>query len=243
MNKLFLLGLVAVSVNAFAQMDPNASATSKAYAAYRVYDTTPPYGLAKVKTLIKTAKHKDIAEGDTYLVALTDSQFNSLSFEEKYTYVMIHPEQFQQNCDGPFLKNGEEKMVFPYLPSSSTEMGLSDRETQFLKNNKSKVVELMKEEIGRVQHVGLNIKQAVLDLDAYSLIPSLVSAFERNKKDLDILTVLVNLMKDGHYKPFEASETYTKLFGPNASYDSYIVGNAANQKLTTDRAMAFYKSM
>jgi hypothetical protein len=243
MHKLFWLALAVVSANAsYAQTDGSATGASKAYAQYRVYETTPPYGLSKVKALIKTAKKKDVAQGDTYVIALSDQQFNSLLFDDKYTYVMIHPEQYMQNCNGAFLRQGEEHMVFSFLPNSADDMGWSDRQTAFLKNNKSKVEELMKEEIGRVQHVGLNIKQAIVELDSYSLIPSLVSAFNRNPKDLDILTVLIILMKDGHYKPFEASETFTKLCGPNAQYDSYIVGNEANQKLTTQRALAFYKS-
>jgi len=243
MNKLFLLALAVVSANAsYAQVDGTASGTSKAYAQYRVYETTPPYGLAKVKALIKTAKKKDVAQGDTYVIALTDQQFNYLSLEDKYTYVMIHPEQYMQNCNGAFLRQGEEHMVFSFLPTSADDMGWSDRQTAFLKDNKSKVEALMKDEINRIQHVGLNIKQAVLQLDAYSLIPSLVKAFNRNPKDMDILTVLLVLMKDGNYQPFKASETYTKLFGPNAQYDSYIVGNAANKELTTQRALAFYKS-
>jgi hypothetical protein len=243
MNKLFWLAFGVVFVSAsYAQTDANASAASKAYAQYRVYETTPPYGLTKVKALIKTTKQVDMEGGNSYLVALSDRQFNSLALDEKYTYVMTHPEQFMQNCDGAFLKAGEEHMVFAFLPDSADEMGWSDRQTNFLKGNKSRVEALLKAEIGRIQHVGLNIKQAVVELDAYALIPSLVQAFQRNPKDLDILTVLLILMKDGHYKPFEASETNTKLFGPDAKYDNYIVGNDANQKLTIQRAMAFYKS-
>ena len=89
---------------------------------------------------------------------------------------------------------------------------------------------------------GLNLKQAIVQIDAYELIPDLVSVYNSAHKDQDILSVFCILMNDGRFKPFMVSQTYAKLYGDQSSYKSFMVANTANQQLTIGRAMAYYKS-
>src|SRR6185503_2280886 len=64
----------------------------------RLKFTTPPYGLAKVKGLIKGIKFVE-SEGDLGYRKLDDKKYKNLSLREKFTYNMIHAESYSQNCD------------------------------------------------------------------------------------------------------------------------------------------------
>ncbi|RYD39252.1 MAG: hypothetical protein EOP83_37080 [Verrucomicrobiaceae bacterium] len=88
----------------------------------------------------------------------------------------------------------------------------------------------------------MNQKQIITEYHLNELIPDLVKLYRRDRKDHDILSVLMILMKDGKYEPFVKSQTYDKLYSEKANYKSYIVANRANGDLTIDRAMTFYRS-
>lgn len=240
MNKLSLsLFVIALAGLCVAQDDnPHVSAASVRYHQYRLEITKPSYGLRKVEALIKAIKP---ADDDSE--PLENKKYDSLPFDEKFTFTMIHGEAMDQNCDPMPGIVGEEHLIFGQLPGNfDYTMAWSERQEAFLKNNRSKVVALIRATMKNHAHVGLNLKHAIVEIDAYEMIPDIIRAFEKNKKDLDLLTVLFLLMKDGKYQPFLESQTYKKCYGPNADYKSSVVGNEANQKLTIDRAEAFYKS-
>lgn len=246
MNRLCLL--TALSAIVFAgspatatQMgDPKGlTKASRAYREYRLETTVPPYGLAKVEALIKKIK-ADTADDE----ALPLKIFNKLSVAEKFTYTMIHGEKNSQNCDGmPGILN-EEKKIFAYVPDGFDDsLVWSDRQTEFMRSHRSKVVSLLRKTIKARSRVGLNLKQAIIEIDAYELIPDIITVYKRDHKDQDILTTCMVLMKDGKYKPFLASASYRKLYtDKDASQKTFIEANPANQKLTIARAMAYYKS-
>lgn len=240
MKKLFVLVVVACSVmGAFAQLnDPKGySKASRAYRDYRITATAPPYGLAKVRNLIKRTKEDE--DGN---VVISSKAFNALSTKEKFTYCMIHGEVFSQNCNGMPGVLDEEKKIFSHPASSFSEEDWSKRQEAWVKSHRRDVIALLRATIRARHRVGVNLKKAILDLDAYDLIPDLVAAYRPSNKDQDILSTLCVLMKDGSYPPFLKSATYRKLYGKDSSYQSFIMANAANQKLTIDRAMAFYRS-
>ncbi len=60
-------------------------------------------------------------------------------------------------------------------------------------------------------------------------------------KDLDILTVLINLMYDAKYPPFVSSPSYAKLYGPGSIY-GFLQYNKANEELIIKRAMDLFNS-
>src|SRR5689334_4808610 len=56
----------------------------------------PPYGLDRVKALIAKMESKST---DNFVATRLDAKvYDSLSFNEKFTYHMIHPESYSQNC-------------------------------------------------------------------------------------------------------------------------------------------------
>jgi hypothetical protein len=72
------------------------------------------------------------------------------------------------------------------------------------------------------------------------MIPFLIKTYNIDKKDHDILTVLMLLMKENQYKPFLASQSFRKLYGEEASYQAHLELNKANEELILKRAMDFY---
>src|SRR6185369_10495733 len=135
-----LFFLLAFKLTAFAQVDTTsmhedtafinaykeASPESQAYNEYRLYTATPPYGLQKIYGLIKKIKADE--DGNEALAAKT---YNSLSFREKITYNMIHPEEYSQNCDAMPPIQDEQKKIFAQLPDAFGEIDWSDRQRKF----------------------------------------------------------------------------------------------------------------
>ncbi|HTQ10042.1 MAG TPA: hypothetical protein VMI31_08235 [Fimbriimonadaceae bacterium] len=204
----------------------------------RLAFTYPPYGLAKVKGLI--ARLKDDKEGDERLPAKT---FDALPFDEKFTYVMIHAEDFSQNCAGMPEIAGENKKIFGHTPGAfeADERTWSERETGFLNHNRAKVIRLLRDSM-RSGHVGINVKGAIEETKAYELIPDLIAAHERDPDDHDLLTVMMLLMDDAKYKPFMATTVAKKLYGDNSNYQGAIEDTPAHEKLIVTLAGMFAKS-
>lgn len=229
----------ALAVFSVAQEGPvQVSAATKKYREYRLRVSEPRYGLAKVKGLIKRLKSD--AEGNAPMSA---AEFGRLSTKEKFTYCMLHGEDASQNCDGMPWVVDEEKKVFAYPPGLfGFDEVWSDKQWAFIRNHRTDVIRMVRETMRDQGYVGTNFKWTIARLDANELIPDLIKIYERERRDQDILTVLMMLMKDGKYQPFLSSATYRKVYGPDANYQAFIVANEANQKLMIQRAMAFYRS-
>lgn len=215
-----------------------ASPASKAYHEYRLKTTVPPYGLAKVKALIKGIQQDE----DTHL-KLNAKAYNTLSLREKFTYHMIHAESYSQNCDVFPPVQEEQTKIMAYLPDAFDEYSWSERQRKFMQDNKDSVMAIMKESIQRSGRIGVNYKEAIVEMNALEMIPFLIDFYKKDRKDHDILTVLLLLMKGVKYEPFVKSTSYTKLYGENSSYTSCLQLNAANEELIFKRAMDLYNAM
>ena len=76
------------------------------------------------------------------------------------------------------------------------------------------------------------------------MIPFLISTYNVNKKDHDILTVLMLLMLNNEYKEFMNSLSYKKLYGDKAgSYNAFLNFNVPNEELIIKRATDFYNGL
>lgn len=236
-NPLLLASLaLAVSVPGLTRADASAD---RAYHQYRQEATEPTYHLAKIKKLIRKY---NLQHGDK--LVMPDAQYNSLTNQEKFTYAMIHGEDEDQNCDAmPSITNEQSKIFAHPLGAFNDAQAWNDRQRDFLHKHRGTAIALLRSTIKSRQRVGVNLKAAILELDAYELIPDMLSIYKRDRKDGDILTICMLLMKDGGFKPFVASVTYKKLYGDeNTSYKAYINGNRANQDLEISRAMAYFRS-
>jgi hypothetical protein len=213
-----------------------ASPESQAYHQYRIKTTTPPYGLEKIKALLASTK-----AGDDDDLALASKEYTALSFRQRFTYTMIHAESFSQNCDAVPPVQDEHKKISGFLPDAFEEYSWSQRQQDFLIGNRDSVMALIKESATRSKRIGLNYKQAVLEINGWELIPFMVEVYNRDHKDLDILTLFMLMMKENKYAPFLASPSFTKLYGIKSNSQSFIQFNKANEDLIIKRALDFYK--
>lgn len=239
-KQLFLVLSLAISGFVFGQdietMHPTKA--SREYRKYRETISIPTYSLTKVQSIIKKIK---VDQDDNH--RLSEKEYAALTLEQKFTFTMIHGEDATQNCDAPMGIVDEEKKIFSYIPSAfGDEITWSDRQRDFLVKNRSKVIPLVRATLKLRKRAGVNLKNAILEMNAVELIPDLITVYKYKNKDHDILTVLMLLMKEGKYGEFEKSTSFTKLYGEDANYKAYLQANSANQKLIMDRAMAFYKS-
>lgn len=236
-----ILVLVTAANICFAQeadVYPEPSKETVAYLEYREKVTRPPYGLEKVLALIK--KIESTEETD----ALKQKDYLSLSLREKFTYHMIHGESYSQNCDANPPVPESEKKIFAQLPDAFGEYSWSERQLNFLNANRDSVVALMTESIGRSNRVGVNYKKAIIEINGREMIPLLISTYNKDHKDKDILTLLMILMKNNEYTPFLTSASYKKLFADaETSYRAYLTFNTANEELIISRANNFYHAL
>lgn len=234
---LFVSGFVSK-----AQDDPEykeLSKESKAYHEYRMKSTTPPWGLEKVKQLIKKIKTSEDYEGE-WQEALAPKQFNALSLREKFTYVMIHGESFSQICDAFPPIQEEQTKIMGYLPDVLSEENWSTRQKQFLMANRDSVMSFVQLLTLPKHRMGINLKKALLEVNGLEMIPFIIQEYKANPKDRDLLTVLNLFMLNNKYPPFMTSLSFKKMYSKEYNYNSWIEFNKANEELILKRATDFY---
>lgn len=197
--------------------------------------TDPLYSLSKIKAMIVKIKRD---EDDNR--RLSDRAFNGLTSKEKFSYVLLHGEDFSQNCEPMPQVADEHKKIFRYFPSPfGDEAVWSDRQRAFLDNNPTKVIDMLKETLAKRQRVGTNLKQTVAYVKAKSLIPQIKAIYLKDHKDHDILTLFMLMMDDAKYKPFLSSTIYKTIYSEEASWQATIPFNKANEKTILDLATRF----
>ena len=244
---LLLLFTVCSCFSCMAQEeDQDPSPASQAYHQSRYYETTPPYGLAKVRQLIKDkiVHREGKYEDDAWTDSLPEKFYRSLSVREKFTYNMIYYESYSQGCNASLPVVDEEKRIYAHIPDFQGDGYWSGRQTRFFNDNKDSVIALMTESITRSRKVGLNYKHVIIDVNAVSMIPLLIRTYNLQKKDHDILTILLMFMVNNNYAPFYASVSYKKLYGSGHTYSYTALNyNSANEALIIQRATDFYNGL
>jgi hypothetical protein len=237
MSKFLPILLVTMIAPTLFAQEVHQSATSRKYHEYRIAISEPSYHLEKIRAIAKRIKSD---KEDNY--RLSDKTYNALTFEEKFTYNMIHGEDSSQNCDGTMATVKEETKIFGYFPDafSEGEITWSDRQRAYLKENRTKVISLLRATIKLRQRVGVNLKNAIFEIDGKELIPDLIAVYKIKKKDHDILSLMMLMMKEGKFPEFENSASYSKLYGEHSNYKGFLEANTANQNLIIERAMAFF---
>lgn len=189
----------------------------------------PPYGLEKIERIIAAGSPK--------------GTYSGLSLREKYTYNMLYGETYSQLCSIPTMYGYADKQIFGFLPMLFFERSWSDRQLAFFKDNRDSVIALMVKDIHATKLVGSNYKHVIVNINALSMIPLLISAY-RFQEDHDILTVLALLMKSNNYKPFMRSFDYKKLYaGTEGYYDASLIYNTSNEAFIIQRATDFYNEL
>ncbi|MBC7849046.1 MAG: hypothetical protein H7Y31_04890 [Chitinophagaceae bacterium] len=239
---LSLIVMTASTCSLFAQPDANWKEPvkeSREYHEYRMIETKPPYGLKKLETIIAGLELKDDTQSDG-IAAPTSKVYNALTLREKFTYHMIHAESYSQICDVLPPEQDEHKKIYASLADNMSEYAWSERQLKWFKANKDSVTKLIQECTIKSKRLGLNFKKVIVEINGRQMIPFLISTYNAGKKDGDILTVLLLLMKENNYPPLVQSASYKKLYSDDSQYNSSITYNKANVDLIIKRATDFY---
>lgn len=241
MRHLLILVPLALSATlAVAQpAEVHPSATSITYSKYRKQSTDPIYSLSKIKALIKKIKR----DQDDNMV-MPDKTFAALTPKEKFSYTVLHGEDFSQNCSEMPQFEDEHKKLFAYFPSPfGDEAVWSDRQRAFLDKNHALVVKCLRETIAVRKRIGVNLKQTIVYAKATELVPTVIALYKKDHKDHDILTLLMQIMVDAKYKPFEETAFFKTLYSEDASYQAFVPFNSANEAKILDLAQRYVKSL
>ena len=111
-----------------------------AYYAMREKISIPPFGLKKVQRLVeqRVKSLPDEALVD-YDAGISSVNFDKLSFEEKFTYTMIHPEIYSQACAERMFVFDPQNKIFGHLFFVYNGVFWSERQLHFMKKNKKRV--------------------------------------------------------------------------------------------------------
>src|SRR5690606_39473633 len=129
---------------------------------------------------------------------------------------------YAQNCAIFMPQPDEQKKIFSHLMSWMDENQWSDRQIDFLRENRDSVMSIIKESTLRSGRMGVNYKDAVETINGWEMIPFIIDYYKSNPKDKDALTLLLLLMKKGEYVEFIQSSSYRQLYGSDYNYESYI---------------------
>jgi hypothetical protein len=204
------------------------------------------YDLDSMQALVKKISSVEEPDGDISIEALDEKTYASLSLPQQFTYHFIHPEAYSQNCDGFPLQEDTTHRIYGHLDDNFGEYEWSERQINFLKNNRDTVMQLMKPYIERDNEIYETFKEALVIMNAKEMIPYMIDVYNRKKNDHYILTLLLLLMKNNRYPEFMHSTSYTKLYGKPANdneYGAYLVYNKANEELIIQRATNFYNGL
>lgn len=208
---------------------------------YRRFIIIPPAGSEKMQKLLDDSSLR-FHYGQPR--ALPAEKYAALSLRDKFVYNIATGESFAQNCSMDMDPEHAETLLFAQLPPPFGEYRWSDRQYKFFKSNRDTVIAMIKEYGIMADHLGVNFKHVIVNLNATSLIPFLTSEFRMHSRDHDILTVLMLLMEQNHYSPFLKSPVYETLYGTReSSYRRTIALTRADQELIIRDANEFYHGL
>lgn len=220
---------------------------------FSLQSTAPSFGLQKINALIDSARELKLKKMHTSKrdtpdmifihVSLSEEVYNTLSLREKFTYNMINPESYWQNCSLSFF--GCSKNQIPArLPKMSDLFNWSERQIKFFEGNKDSVMEFIKIDDQMNHRLGLNDKTVINMINAGKLTPLLQKCYLKTR-DCEILTVLMVLMIDNHYSPFIQSDLYKKLYtgSTHQIYRNFIDRYKNNEEYILRLATNFYNGL
>ncbi len=236
---LLFMGIAYYPVSAQAPVMPkDGGSESGNYRLQRFYISEPLYGLQKIKGLIRGFVPIPSApkKVDTKI-------YDLFSLPEKFTYNMIYPESFSQLCSRMLQVEDEQNKLFAYLPDVFGTQAWSKKQRDFFQDNRDSVIKLLKACILSNNRLGLNFKWVIVNINAKSLIPLIISVYNFDKKDHDLLTVLMLLMYENHYSEFLNSRIWKDLYsGADANYKWFIDAGGETGDLVINYATNFYNA-
>ncbi len=200
--------------------------------------TNPGFGLERVQAFIQQYKNSRESYRNK---PVSQGAYDSLSIREKFTYAMIYPERYLQNC-ARFTYFFQRGKLFPRLSFGYNENTLSFRQIQFLKMNRDSVITFLDEIIQQKKSWGINIKQAIIEINGWEFIPAMMTYYRQRPDDTDVLTTFMALMAHDVFSSFTQSEYYNHLYGDPVGYHVTVDADKTTEAFILNTTMAYYTS-
>jgi hypothetical protein len=135
---------------------------------------------------------------------LRSGTLDSLDICSRIGYAVHYPETFYQTCRAP--EEDEVNTIYGVHPASIDDLEISQQQVQAIAKDREGAIECIHACMHNSGPIHHNLKQVILELDAYELIPDVRHAYRNgNSEDPHLLTLLVELMRKGKYVPFTTS--------------------------------------
>jgi hypothetical protein len=176
---------------------------------------------------------------------LTEKEFNQLNIKEHLYYAFCFPEMSTQICAMYMPDKNKDKKIQLFLPFPEDVRVLSERQSNKLKENKDSVVVYLNQCIDNAKTLDTEFKSNLTEVDAYLCIPNLIARYKKaSKKDNELLTTLVMLMRNSDYAPLTESAMIQKAY-ESSTHEGQIPSIPANEeniKKIIGWAEAYYQS-
>lgn len=174
---------------------------------------------------------------------LSDSLFALLTLEEHLIHALNYPEQYRQICSLYPIDSLAQQKIHAYFSNDWGERSLSKRQWKALKENRTAVIELIKDCLKSDIRTDNRLKEVIIELNATECIPELIDRVTRDKQpDTYHLTCLLKLINYNNPALLEGTE-YAKFYaGDYSDRIKSLPKTTERTEKTLILAETFYKS-
>lgn len=159
---------------------------------------------------------------------LSSETFRSLNTRDMFSYCMIAPEFYMQNCGSLGRMRGRQIFGVFYRGDIPLEYW-SKRQLVALHANRDSVVKYIVQMWPALDFIGENTKDLLVELMVWELIPKVLDKLQVSPADNELYSLLVQIMMRLKFRPFEESPIYEQLYGPASYIGSQVESNDDNR--------------
>lgn len=211
----------------------------------------PDFHLVKILSMINSVKiPKEEKDSIFYFSSMphwggmntiiAQSNFQSLSPSELFTYCMINYEWYNQNCSGRIITKQDEPQLYGTFYRKYREFVWSDRQLNALKQHRDTIFHLLRTVISKDGFIGTNSLLMMESLNFREGIPIVLEQLDK-KENNDLYTLLMLLMRKGDYAKFKKTTIYEDIYGPESHIRSAIDNSQENRDLIRNMAKSFFE--
>ena len=199
----------------------------------RIPETDPCLGSNEVKSLydIEAAPIRRMWDTTqtippTRYARIPDANIRKFSPDQLFIYCTQYPEEFSQVCAMPIEMDHPESTLYERRLFMAELEQFSRRQDSLLALDRKGTLDRISQCIRSTSVMSTRFRRVFLQLEAVELISDVIWLYEQSKEP-DLLTLLVNLMNDADFKPYQSSELKAR-FRPDEDWRFMY------QPLTTD---------
>lgn len=174
---------------------------------------------------------------------LPDSVFSKMVPVEYFVYAHSYPESYMQTCSFSGYDKDEKQKLFAHIPLRIDGACMSHRQAVSLEKHRDSTLTYLTRCITNTGDVPLAYKRTILDLNAFELIPLMLTIEKAHPaKDTYLYSLLMELMIKGKFANFMQSSLYSELHGEGKPYRTSIATTKEKRQLIVSMAADYFKS-